>query len=225
VRILLIEDDANTGESIVRCLESVGYYVVVAADGPTGVEKGIAESYNLILLDVMLPGLDGFEVCRQLREAGIATPIIMITALDAIQDRVKGLEYGADDYLIKPFDFDELVARVKAQLRREGLHRTADIKIGPLEIKTEAHQVLYQENEIALTPREYQILEVLARNEGRVLSRDVLQTRVWGHDETVPNVVDVHIMGLRRKLEQHGAKSLIHTIRGFGYSLRRPAEE
>ena len=225
MRILLIEDDAGTAEAIVRSLDSVGYKVQVETTGPQGLDRALEDSFGLILLDVMLPGMDGYEVCRRLRRSGISSPVIMITARDAVQDRVKGLEGGADDYLVKPFDFDELTARVRAQLRREGLHRAATITVGKLEVRSESRQVFWDGTEIALTPREYQILEVLALNEGRVLSRDVLQSRVWGHEETVPSVVDVHIMAVRKKLEPTGAKNLIHTVRGFGYCLRRQVDE
>jgi DNA-binding response OmpR family regulator len=223
MRLLLIEDDPGTSEAIVRALCGAGYQVEVEASGPAGLARAIDESFGAILLDVMLPGFDGYEVCRRLRRAGISTAVIMVTARDAVPDRVRGLEIGADDYLVKPFDSDELVARVRAQLRRDGRHRAADLRIGPLELRSGAREVLWDGTPVPVTPREYQILEALAASEGRVLSRAVLQARVWGHDETVPSVVDMHIMALRRKLERLGGRDLIHTVRGFGYCLRRRA--
>jgi DNA-binding response OmpR family regulator len=222
MRLLLIEDDADTADAVVRALAAAGHRVAVERDGPRGLARAQAEPFGLVMLDVMLPGIDGYEICRRLRGASVATPIIMITARDAVHDRVRGLELGADDYLVKPFDCEELVARVRVQLRRDGRHRARDIRVGPLELRSASREVLLDGTPLAVTPREYQILEALAANEGRVLSRGTLQARVWGHDATVPSVVDVHIMALRRKLEPLGGRGLIHTVRGFGYCLRRP---
>jgi DNA-binding response OmpR family regulator len=174
VRILVVEDDAVIASLLRKGLEKAGFEVEVSADGPGGLRAARAGTFGLIVLDVMLPGLDGWRVCEALRERRDTTPILMLTARDSIDDRVRGLEGGADDYLPKPFDFKGLLARVRALLRRDKLHKTRVIRIADLEIDTAAHRVVRGGQEIQLTPREYSLLEALAVNEGRVLTRDHL---------------------------------------------------
>ncbi|HEX5323048.1 MAG TPA: response regulator transcription factor, partial [Capsulimonadaceae bacterium] len=172
--------------------------------------------------DVMLPGMDGFRICEELRERGVASPILMLTARDAVRDRVHGLQIGADDYLPKPFDFAELVARVQALLRRDRLHKTRQIKIADLEIDTRARRVMRGGQEVALTPREYALLEALASHEAQVLTREVIQERVWLDEESSSNTVDVYIGSLRKKIDAGHEVKLIQTVHGVGYTLKAP---
>jgi two-component system copper resistance phosphate regulon response regulator CusR len=225
MRILLIEDDALIRDVIVRGLEEDRqYFVETASDGQAGLRMAEEGEYALILLDVMLPGLDGWQICEALRSRRIATPILMLTARDAVQDRVRGLDLGADDYLAKPFAFDELLARMRALLRRDARNKSRIIRIGPLTIDTGEHRVALGEVEVALTPREYALLEALALREGRVMSRDAIQYRVWNNEETTSNTVDAYIRLLRKKLEAVHPARFIHTVHGQGYMLKAPME-
>lgn len=225
MKILLIEDEEPIADVIRRGLEEAHYQVDVAHDGEAGLKRALSDSYALLLLDLMLPGRDGWSICRELRTRRQTLPILMLTARDSVQDRVQGLEMGADDYLPKPFDFSELLARVRALLRRDRLHKTRTFRIADLEIDTGSHQVTRAGREISLTRREYTLLEALAANEGRVLTRELIQNRVWDNDESYSNTVDVHIGVLRKKIDSGHAVKLIHTVHGLGYTLKRPDPE
>jgi DNA-binding response OmpR family regulator len=224
MRILVVEDEAPIAAVVKRGLEEARFDVDVAADGAHGLELALQGGYGLILLDLMLPKRDGWSICQELRSRRDTTPILMLTARDAVEDRVRGLECGADDYLPKPFAFPELLARVRALLRRDRVHKAAVIQIGDLEIDTGAARVRRGGHEVTLTRREYTLLEALASNEGRVLTRDVILERVWMEEESYSNTVDVHIGLLRKKIDAGHAVKLIHTVHGMGYTLRRPEE-
>jgi len=221
MKILLIEDDVLISDVVKRGLEEDRLYSVeTAEDGPTGLRMALEGDYAVIILDIMLPGLDGWHICESLRAQRVHTPILMLTAHDAVQDRVRGLEIGADDYLPKPFVFDELLARIRALLRRDKLYKARLLRIDHLEINTVTHRVTLDGEELALTPREYALLEALAMNEGRVMSRDAIQYRVWNNDECTSNTVDVYIGMLRKKLDADRPVKLIHTVHGAGYMLK-----
>jgi DNA-binding response OmpR family regulator len=223
MQILLIEDEPPISEVITQGLEQTGYTVTVAFDGLSGLEMAEAGLYSLIVLDVMLPGLDGWTVCKRLRDQCNPVPILMLTARDAVPDRVHGLELGADDYLSKPFDFSELIARVQALLRRDRMHKSRMIRVADLEIDTRLRRVTRAEQEVALTPREYTLLEALAGCEGQVLTRDAILDGVWNNDDSLSNTVDVYVGLLRRKIDAGHSVKLIHTVHGVGYMLRAPA--
>lgn len=225
MRILLIEDDETIASLIREGLQESRFDVDWAPEGAGGLDMALAASYDLIVLDLMLPGRDGWSICRELRARRMTTPILMLTARDAVEDRVRGLESGADDYLPKPFDFSELVARVRALLRRDKVHKARVIQIADLEIDTAAATVRRAGQEIHLTPREYQLLEALAVNEGRVLTREMVQERVWRDDESYSNTVDVHITFLRKKIDAAHEVKLIQTVHRAGYMLRGPGSE
>jgi two-component system copper resistance phosphate regulon response regulator CusR len=220
MRILLVEDEPAIAAVVRQGLEEAHHAVDVAHDGVDGLERALHGDYALILLDVMLPGKDGWSVCRELRARRNTTPILMLTARDAVGDRVRGLDLGADDYLPKPFDFDELLARVRALLRRDQIHKARVIQIEDLRIDTGLRRVVRAGQEIALTPREYTLLEALARSEGQVLSRDRILERVWMDEESLSNTVDVYIGMLRRKIDAGHEPKLIQTVHGVGYTLR-----
>ena len=220
-----MEDEEGIAEAVRRGLEKVHYRVDVTTTGEEGLALACQGGYGLLILDVMLPDIDGCQVCERLRRARSLLPILMLTARDAVSDRVRGLEAGADDYLIKPFDFSELLARVRALLRRDKVHRKRTIEIGDLCIDTAAHRVSRGGRQIALTPREYMLLETLALAEGRVLTREVLQEIVWCDEEVFPNTVDVCIGHLRRKMDQNYPAKLIRTVHGLGYCLEAERAE
>ena len=222
MRILLVEDNADIAEFVQRGLQEERFEVAVAGDGESGLQAAIDELFGLIILDIMLPQRDGFSVCEELRKRWITTPILMLTARDAVADRVRGLEAGADDYLPKPFDFSELLARVQALLRRDRLHKGRRIVIGDMEIDTRTRKVTRAGHEVPLREREYTLLEALATRAGQVLSREFIQEQVWQDDESLSNTVDVHMAQLRKKLDSgHGIK-LIQTVYGQGYTLKLP---
>jgi DNA-binding response OmpR family regulator len=225
MRILLIEDDAPIATVIRRGLEEARFSVDTAHDGNSGLQKALIEPYALIILDLMLPGRDGWSICETLRGRRMTTPILMLTARDAVDDRVRGLELGADDYLPKPFAFPELLARVRALVRRDRVHKGRVIRVADLEIDTSGAVVRRAGQEVTLTRREYTLLEALAANEGRVLTRETILDRVWEDAESYSNTVDVHIGTLRKKIDAGHAQKLIHTVHGTGYMLRRPEEE
>jgi DNA-binding response OmpR family regulator len=222
LKILLVEDEGPIATVIKQGLEEAHFRVVVAGDGETGLRMALQEEPALIILDLMLPGRDGWSVCQALRSRRVTTPILMLTARDAVEDRVLGLETGADDYLAKPFDFSELVARVRALLRRDKVHKSGVIRIVDLEIDTAAGIVRRAGQEVHLTRREYTLLEALAVNEGRILSREMIQERVWMDEESYSNTVDVHIGLLRKKIDAGSDVKLIQTVHGLGYTLRAP---
>ena len=222
MRILLVEDEEGIAEAVRRGLEKSGYRVDVTASGEEGLSLILQSSYSLLILDIMLPDIDGCSVCERLRRARCSVPVLMLTARDAVSDRVRGLESGADDYLVKPFDFGELLARVRALLRRDKVHRSRIVAVSDLIMDTTARRVTRAGRDITLTPREYALLETLALAEGRVLTREVLQETVWVDEEVYPNTVDVCIGHLRRKMDQGYDNKLIRTIHGVGYRLDAP---
>ncbi len=225
MRLLLIEDDDGIAEVVRAGLEEARFIVDRTDNGETGLRMARKGGYALIILDVMLPRLDGLAVCRALRAERVVTPILMVTARDAVPDRVRGFELGADDYLPKPFDFSELLARVRALVRRDRIHKGRVIRIADLEIDTDLRVVTRGGDPIHLTPREYRLLEALAANEGRVLTREVIQERIWMDEEAASNTVDVHINFLRKKIDAGHDQRLIHTVHRVGYVLRAPRLE
>ena len=222
MKILLIEDEDTIGAAIQQGLEEAHYTVDWARDGRAGLDAALDELYGLIILDLMLPGRDGWSICQSLRARRDTTPILMLTARDAVGDRVRGLEMGADDYLPKPFDFGELLARVRALLRRDAVHKGRVIQIADLQIDTKQRNVLRAGQEVSLTPREYSLLEALAVREGQVLTRETILDTVWMNEESLPNNVDVYVGMLRRKIDAGRDAKLIRTVHGLGYSLRDP---
>lgn len=222
-KILLVEDDAETAAYLIRGLSEEGHSVEHASTGQDGLFLATDVSFDLIILDRMLPTLDGLAVLRALRAADISTPILMLSALASVGDRIEGLQNGSDDYLVKPFSFAELMARVNALLRRrEARVNVADARltVGDLEIDSLARSVRRGGKKIDLKPREYLLLEYFARNVGRVVTRTMLLEQVWDyHFDPGTNVIDVHVSRLRRKLEDGFEKPLLHTVRGAGYML------
>jgi two-component system OmpR family response regulator len=221
VKILLIEDHAPLRESLVQGLQEEGFVVESAEDGETGLWLARSSSPDAIVLDLMLPRLDGLSLLQQLRRRDTHTPVIILTARDAVEDRVEGLNLGADDYLPKPFAFDELLARLSALSRRRYDSRQPVLRIGELELDTARRRLRRHGAEIHLSPREYNLLELLVREAGRVVSREEIWSRVYEfHSEAASNVVDVYIRYLRKKLDAPRQPSLIETVRGHGYRLR-----
>jgi DNA-binding response OmpR family regulator len=222
MRILVVEDEPKLAGVIQRGLEGQGHAVDASHDGEEGLARAEIEPYDLVILDLMLPKLDGLAVCRQLRAQKRDVPVLMLTARDTVDDRVAGLDSGADDYLVKPFALRELLARVRALLRRDGA-RDPVMRVADLEIDTASHQVRRGGRLIELTSKEYAILEFFARNPNRVLSRTQIADHVWNFDFlAASNVVDVYLGYLRRKLGDHQEPRLLRTIRGAGYQLRVP---
>ena len=226
MRLLLVEDEPNAAHVLAKGLREQTYAVDVAADGESATFQIGTTDYDALILDVMLPRVDGLTVCRTIRESGIGVPILMLTARDAVEARIQGLDCGADDYLIKPYDFGELLARLRALIRRGRQPVLPELLVvGPLTIETRRRRALIRNEEVRLTAKEYALLEYMARRAGDVVSRGDIAEHVWDeHYDPLSNVVDVYIQRLRRKLDLSGHESLIRTRRGEGYQLQSDAE-
>lgn len=223
MRLLIIEDDAEISAAIRDGLESLGFTVQIVRDGERGLKVAQTSKFSLILLDVMLPSRDGFSICRTLREGRVSTPILMLSARDSLGDKVSGLNYGADDYLPKPFEFEELVARIRALLRRDKVNKSTEIQVDDLVIDTNARTVFRGGKELVLTQREFTLLEALVYRQGQVLTRDTIQHSIWSDEFSTSNTVDVHVRNLRKKVDDGFTNKLIHTVIGAGYTLRNDA--
>jgi two-component system OmpR family response regulator len=221
MRLLVVEDEPKMAALLRRGLEEEGFAVDLAGEGEEALWRGGATEYDAIVLDVMLPGIDGFETCRRLREDGVWSPILMLTARDAVSDRVEGLDRGADDYLLKPFSFAELLARLRALARRGPAERPVVLEVGELRLDPAARRVWRGEDEISLSAKEFALLEVFMRRPGQVLSRFQLLEHAWDYEyENRSNVVDVYIRYLREKIDRPFGADSIETVRGAGYRLR-----
>jgi two-component system OmpR family response regulator len=223
-RILIVEDDPETAGQLVESLTAGGYQVDWAANGNEALSRGAASDYAVITIDRMLPDIDGIAVMRQLRDDGIAAPVLIISALGEVDDRVRGLRAGGDDYLVKPFSFVELLARVEALGRRsDTVVKETILHVGDLAVDLVLRTASRRGKDIFLFPREFQLLEYLVRNEGRVVSRAMLLQHVWDlHFDPSTNIIDVYVSRVRRKVDGQQAYPLIHTVRGIGYCLRAP---
>jgi len=222
LQILVVEDEPKVAGALKEGLESEGYEITVAGTGEDGFFRASAHSFDLIILDVMLPGRSGIEVLSTLRRQGDKTPVLLLTAKDAVEDRVLGLDSGADDYLVKPFAFEELTARIRALLRRNRSESSGILTIGTLELDPVRRTVNRSGQRIELTAREYELLEYLARNHDRVVSREMLARDVWKETSRatpLDNVIDVHIARLRRKIDEASPVKLLHTVRGVGFVI------
>lgn len=222
MRILVVEDERKVANFIKNGLEEERYIVEIANDGITGLEMAMNNQFDAILLDVMLPGKDGFTILKELREAGVSTPIMMLTARGGTEDRVQGLDLGADDYMPKPFNFVELAARLRSILRRSTPEKSTKLQCGDLILDTVSHFAYRFGKEIELTTKEYALLEYLMRNKNRILSRSTITQHVWKHNfDPESNIIDVYIKRLRSKIESaDGSRPLIQSIRGVGYRMR-----
>lgn len=220
MKLLIIEDDAEISGAIREGLEGEGFFVEIVRDGARALRVARDGAFAVIILDLMLPGLDGLSVCRELRAARVQTPILMLTAKGQLMERVEGLDAGADDYLPKPFEFVELLARVRALLRRDRVVKSAKIQIADLEIDTTAKTAERSGKSLGLTAREFSLLEALASRQGQVLTREMIQHAVWVDEFSTSNTVDVHIRNLRRKLDDPFEVKLIHTVFGIGYTMK-----
>ena len=220
MRVLLIEDDVTIARLLKEGLEDESYAVDVVNDGSEGYRTAVADDYDVIILDIMLPEMNGYEVCRALRNDGNKTPILMLTARDTERDVITGLDTGADDYLAKPFSFEVLLARLRALLRRPNQKLDEILRVADLTLDPSLRKVNRASQEISLTTKEYGVLEYLMRNQGKVLSKEQIIAHVWDFDaDVLPNNVELFIMFLRRKIDKPFAKKLIHTVPGFGYKL------
>ena len=223
MRVLVVEDEEKVASFIRRGLEAESYAVDVAGDGETGLQRALSGQYDVVILDRMLPKRDGLSVLRALREQGSTVPVLLLTARSAVEDRVAGLDSGADDYLGKPFDFTELVARIRALLRRGGSSVPTVLRVADLSLDPAARVVTRGERRVELTAREYALLELFLRNPGRVLTRAVIAQQAWGVSfDTLTNVIDVYVNYLRRKIDDGSGPNLLHTVRGAGYVLKEP---
>ena len=220
MRLLIVEDELKMARALRRGLEREGHVVEVAADGEDGLHLGRTSEFDVIVLDVMLPSRDGFSVCRELRGADVWTPVLMLTARDAVEDRIRGLDVGADDYLMKPFAFGELLARLRALIRRGPSDRPPALEVGDVRLDPAAHVVARAGVVVELTTREFALLEFLMRHPGEAVSRTRILEQVWDMNfDGFSNVVDVYVGYLRKKLEEPFGRPLIRTVRGVGYSL------
>jgi DNA-binding response OmpR family regulator len=223
MRLLIAEDDLSLGQSIKKGLEEQHYAVDLVMDGPEALTMSQLISYDLVILDVMLPHIDGFEICKRLRKRGLTMPILFLTARGDVESRVTGLDLGGDDYLIKPFAFREFEARVRALLRRESVSKTTQLSFLDITLDTQTHEVWRNGRQLTLTAKEYVLLEVFLRHPRQVLSRSMIAERLWNEEaENLSNVIDVYVGYLRRKLCEGGEPNVIQTIRGFGYQLKEP---
>jgi DNA-binding response OmpR family regulator len=223
MRVLVVEDDAKIADALREGLEGERYDVVVARTGEDGFFRASAESFDLVLLDVLLPGRSGVEILRTLREKGSHVPVLILTARDAVEDRVVGLDAGADDYLVKPFAFAELLARIRALLRRGRQDQVLRLQVGPLEMDLVTRRVVRGDRELHLTTREYELLQYLMRHHGHLVSREMLAQDVWketARATPLDNVIDVHVARLRKKVDPEPQAPLLHTVRGVGFVLR-----
>ncbi|MFI5281029.1 MAG: response regulator [Gemmatimonadales bacterium] len=221
MRILVVEDDRTVGQYVARGLSEARYTVELAADGPSGLEKASGGLFDMIVLDLRLPGMNGLDVLRTLRDRGVATPVLVLTAQDSVEHKVDALRIGADDYVTKPFAMAELLARVEAISRRPKSLTPPVVQVADLKVDTGSRQVRRGTRDIELTPKEYDVLVYLARHAGRVMSRTLITEYVWDyHFDPGTNIVDVVINRLRKKIDQGKEPKLIHTIRGVGYVLR-----
>ena len=226
MHVLVIEDEAKMAELIKRGLEEEGMEVETAADGETGLQAGKTGKHDMLILDVMLPGRDGFEVARELRASGVKTPILMLTAHDATEMKVKGLDSGADDYLTKPFAFAELLARIRAVQRRSRTEDATKLQLGDLTLDLISRSVTRAGREMQLTGKEFALLEFFMRHPDEVLSRELLSEKVWEETfDTLTNVIDVYINYLRNKIDRQFEPKLIQTVRGVGYLFKTPTAE
>ena len=226
MRVLLVEDDPGIIRFLEKGLREAKYALDVAQDGDDALYKTSLNEYDVVILDIMIPGPDGLEVCRELRKLGSTVPVIMLTARDDVRDRVLGLDAGADDYLTKPFQVSELLARLRALMRRGPVLKSSVIEIGDLRVDTSAQTVDRGGRAVSLTAREYALIEYLARNVDRVVSRSELTEHVWDERyDSYSNVIDVHINHLRQKIDRESERPLIHTRRGVGYILSTSAPE
>jgi len=220
VKILIIEDEAKTAAYLQKGLSEEGFVADTAPTGDEGMKLAHGSPYDLIILDVMLPGRDGWSIMENLRKEGSLTPVLFLTARDTVQDRVRGLELGADDYLVKPFAFSELLARVRSVLRRGPSRQLGPLRLADLEIDLAAHRVSRASKRLDLTPKEFALLSLLARRAGEVLSRTLIAEQIWDMNfDSDSNVVDVHVRRLRMKVDDPYESKLIHTVRGVGYVL------
>ncbi|HEY2013275.1 MAG TPA: response regulator transcription factor [Bryobacteraceae bacterium] len=220
MRILLVEDESRVAGFIAKGLREQSYAVDIAGDGGQALYLAAVNQYDLVILDVLLPVKDGHSVCRELRAGGFSAPILMLTARDAVDDRVAGLDSGADDYLTKPFDFKELLARLRALLRRSAVLRPQVARVADLTLNTASHAVARAGKPVSLTAKEYALLEYLVLNEGRVVGREQIAQHVWEESfDPFSNVIDVYVKRLRAKLDSGSGRRLIHTRRGEGYIL------
>lgn len=224
MRVLIVEDDPRVGDFISRGLRSEGYVVTLINNGMAGYKDAKANDYDILILDLMLPDMSGTQICQTLRSEGHATPIMMLTAMDSMNDKITGLRMGADDYMSKPFSFDELVARIEALGRRSTSYSRAHnlLQIGDLKFDIKAVRVWRGEEELTLTDKELAILELLMREPGNLLSRERILSNVWGmHTDPLTNVVDVYIAKLRKKIDKDRTEPIIETVRGRGYRLAK----
>lgn len=222
MRILIVEDEIRLAQSLQRGLETEQFAIVHAATGEEGFLLATTEVFDLLVLDLMLPGRNGLEILRSLRQCGITTPVLILSARDTVQDRVQGLNLGADDYLVKPFAFEELLARVRALARRGQAREPLHLAVADLELNRMTRRVCLAGKTIELTAREYELLEYLLRQRGNIVSRDTLAREVWREVRRatpLDNVIDVHIARLRKKIDQGRSAPLIHTVRGLGFLL------
>ena len=221
MRILVVEDEVNLNDIIVKKLKLEHYGVDSCFDGKEALDYIFSAEYDVILLDIMLPKLDGFEVLKKIRNKNIKTPVLLLTARDGIEDRVQGLDFGADDYLVKPFAFDELLARIRVLLRRNTDNASNIFTLSNLTVNCNSHEVFRDNTSIKLSTREFTILEYMIRNKEKVLSREKIEQHIWDYNyEGGTNVVDVYIKYLRKKIDDNFSPKLIHTIRGIGYILK-----